>query len=270
MRIADIVINPEIMPREKLREPVVKRYRDRMLAGEVFPPGEVALLDGHYVLLDGWHRLEAAKRMGLEEFDVEALDCKTLDAAVWRAAGANREHGLASAPRDLAKAIDTLSRHCPDKTNAAIAEQIGCSISRVHSVRTRLAGPQNMATKRKGKDGKYRPAKYARKTCRPAQSKPGDQGMKTEGSAALRLQAVGGEHSSPAPDTPDPGLDNRKADADSGLKPGIADTQPEPATPEEWMALVDRAIAILESIPSDNPIVFAARAKVQNWIQAHP
>jgi hypothetical protein len=40
------------------------RYAEAMRMGEVFPPIVVGKKDGFYVLLDGWHRLDAAKRIG--------------------------------------------------------------------------------------------------------------------------------------------------------------------------------------------------------------
>ena len=64
------------------------------------PPVNLALLDGHYYIVDGHHRLAAARQLGALEADAEVteyLPAAASPAAAWHRARAafERETGLA-------------------------------------------------------------------------------------------------------------------------------------------------------------------------------
>ena len=73
---------------------VVAEYAERMAAGDKIPPLQVMRDDnGVNWLWDGWHRLEAATRNGLESIDC-AIRKGDRRAAMLASAGANTTHGL--------------------------------------------------------------------------------------------------------------------------------------------------------------------------------
>jgi len=65
--IQDIVIDETIYPRTGFDPDIVERYREAMAAGAIFPPLAITT-DGR--LLDGRHRLEAYKLIGMDEVEV--------------------------------------------------------------------------------------------------------------------------------------------------------------------------------------------------------
>lgn len=93
--LASIVTLPEMQPRDKgLNLPTLRRYKQAMEAGEVFPPILLARVNGALVLVDGWHRLEAMRALG--EWQVVAVVREARSMAEARLWGyeANRKHGL--------------------------------------------------------------------------------------------------------------------------------------------------------------------------------
>jgi ParB-like chromosome segregation protein Spo0J len=89
---------------------IVADYAEAMESGAVFPP-VVVFHDGgeEYWLADGFHRAEAAKRIGREEITAEVRLGSQRD-AVLHAVGANASHGLRRTPDDRRRAIETLLR----------------------------------------------------------------------------------------------------------------------------------------------------------------
>src|SRR3954463_11996111 len=86
----------------KLHAAQGKAYSDAMKAGQVFPPIEVMRVAGTLYLVDGFHRLAAARAADKEQqLEVKVLPDGTLDEARWRAFVANRQHGLPLKRKDL-------------------------------------------------------------------------------------------------------------------------------------------------------------------------
>jgi hypothetical protein len=71
----------------------VHRYRMAMKNGEEFPPLLVADIGGALVLLDGFHRRAAYEALGIDETEMEILECSSLAEAEWVAFAANMRHG---------------------------------------------------------------------------------------------------------------------------------------------------------------------------------
>jgi hypothetical protein len=65
----DLVLLPELSPREKLHEETVIRYMDTFIS---LPP--VRVQRGTRVVVDGYHRVEAATRLGLEAIPAEETE----------------------------------------------------------------------------------------------------------------------------------------------------------------------------------------------------
>jgi len=64
-------IRLDFQPRDNLIEETVQKYMALLRQGEKLPPLEVRFDGKHYFLADGFHRLEAARRMGLKTIAVE-------------------------------------------------------------------------------------------------------------------------------------------------------------------------------------------------------
>jgi hypothetical protein len=111
--------------RVELSLDTVNDYAEDMLRGVKFPP-VVVFFDGTtYHLGDGFHRVAAAKKAGLEVIDVDVRQGTARD-ALFYGIGANAAHGLRRSAADRRRAIESLLRdpewgRLPDRRLAEIA-----------------------------------------------------------------------------------------------------------------------------------------------------
>lgn len=98
--LADIIQDPLFQVREKLDAGTVARYADAMKAGIELPPIAVMKVNGAPMLIDGWHRVAAARRLGIEEL-VAIITEGSEDDLRWEAARANLTHGLPLKKKEL-------------------------------------------------------------------------------------------------------------------------------------------------------------------------
>lgn len=105
LSIASIQRDPRAQPRERLDENTVASYHVAMSTGAVFPPVVVC---GEF-LADGFHRLEAAVRAGLEEILAEVREGGLREAILF-SVGANATHGLPRTQADKRRAVLALLR----------------------------------------------------------------------------------------------------------------------------------------------------------------
>lgn len=107
-------------------------------------------------VIDGAHRLEAARLRGDHTIKARFLDCTDSEALVL-AMKANTSHGLPLAKADrLGGAKQVLTDH-PDWSDRAIAGITGLSAKTIASLRGRPSGEPDPAIKRIGRDGRQRP-----------------------------------------------------------------------------------------------------------------
>jgi hypothetical protein len=96
--IARLIVDPAMQVRTRLNSETVERYAEALRQSENperrFPPVQVAILGQAWHVVDGFHRIEAARAVGLERIAVEARPAATLEEARWRAGAANLTHGL--------------------------------------------------------------------------------------------------------------------------------------------------------------------------------
>lgn len=85
----------------------VDEYRDKMLAGEVFPPIVVFFDGSEYWLADGFQRAEAAEDAEQSEIECDVREGGQRDAILY-ACGANADHGARRTNADKRKAVMTL------------------------------------------------------------------------------------------------------------------------------------------------------------------
>lgn len=107
-------------------------------------------------VIDGLHRLEAAKLRGDRFIEARFLDCTDSEALVL-AMKANSSHGLPLSKADrVSGTLRVLSAH-PDWSDRAIAGITGLSAKTIASLRTRATGEPTLGSKRLGRDGRRRP-----------------------------------------------------------------------------------------------------------------
>jgi len=89
IKLSEIIIDDTIYPRNDIDPETIARYREALEAGATLPP-LVVMPDGR--LLDGRHRYEAYKLIGVEEVEVIVEEPDDPDA---RAVELNLRHGRA-------------------------------------------------------------------------------------------------------------------------------------------------------------------------------
>ena len=108
LRIADISRDQAFQTRVKGTVPAtVTRYATMLRQGMTPPPISVGLLEGRPVVLDGWHRIEAAESVGQQEITAKLFKV-TLPEALRIAATANLGHGVPLSRKDLRAALNKL------------------------------------------------------------------------------------------------------------------------------------------------------------------
>jgi ParB-like chromosome segregation protein Spo0J len=109
-----------------------------------------------YRVIDGMHRLTAAKLLGAETVNAVFIDCTDEEALVL-AIRSNTLHGLPLSKADrIAGAKRILMAH-PDWADRAVASVTGTSAKTIAVLRNRSAGEVDRPDKRLGRDGKRRP-----------------------------------------------------------------------------------------------------------------
>lgn len=119
LQIEDIRLDGGTQPRASINADVVTDYRERMEAGDAFPPVDVFYDGSNYWLADGFHRVNASI----------AADFKTIEATIhqgsqadaqWYSYKANREHdkaGLKRTNEDKRRAVEAALRTHPGKSD---------------------------------------------------------------------------------------------------------------------------------------------------------
>jgi len=129
VRLADLdmVQSRQLCVRVGLDEETVKAYTacfDRL------PPIRVFLVDGAKVVVDGNHRVEAARRLDLPEVDAEVKK-GTTDEAAEAAALANVGHGKPLSNAEKRTAVDRMLLLHPGRVNRWIARDVSVAPSTV-------------------------------------------------------------------------------------------------------------------------------------------
>lgn len=107
LRVADVVERPEYQFRVAgLVETRVRALVAALDAGVVLPPIDVARLGRALCAVDGFHRLEAARRSGHDGIEARVATMSREDATVY-AMAANVRHGLNLSGKDRAHIFNT-------------------------------------------------------------------------------------------------------------------------------------------------------------------
>ncbi len=132
--------------RAYFNELVISEYHDAMVEGAIFPP-VVVFYDGtHYWLVDGFHRLAAAKQCGRPTLDVTTTEGSRREAILY-AAGTNATHGLRRTNADKRKTVTKLleDKEWQQWSNREIARRCGVTHTFVSKLRRELVTKSHMA-----------------------------------------------------------------------------------------------------------------------------
>lgn len=164
------LLRHDLQVRAAMHGVTVDTYRDLMEAGTALPPVVVYVdTEGEHWLADGFHRLEAARRLGRAHIVADVRQ-GSRDEALWFAMGANREHGLRMTGDDIRQAVRLALKAWPSKSQQQIAQQVGCSQSLVSTVKTGVIARDNTALPETRVDsmGRTQPTAKPRATPAPA------------------------------------------------------------------------------------------------------
>lgn len=89
----DLILDREYQTRLALDHGAIRRYADAMRTGHKLPPITIARVDGAPVVIDGWHRVHAAKLAGIAALPALLIDPPEAELP-WLAAEANLRHGV--------------------------------------------------------------------------------------------------------------------------------------------------------------------------------
>jgi hypothetical protein len=105
VNISDIAQLNELQFREKLDLGKIQTYAHVYSSEEhSMPPIHLALIDGALVLVDGWHRLAALKKLGRTEAEA-IIEEMTIEQAIGKAALCNLKHGVPLSRREIKTAF---------------------------------------------------------------------------------------------------------------------------------------------------------------------
>lgn len=80
----------------------VHAYAEEMKAGAKFPPIEVGRLNDRLIVVDGYHRTEAHKRLGIEYIQANVKTYTNVKDIIYDSVKANNHHGVRYTPQDKA------------------------------------------------------------------------------------------------------------------------------------------------------------------------
>ncbi|MFC5659889.1 ParB/RepB/Spo0J family partition protein [Streptomyces nogalater] len=145
-----------------------ERHARRLAESETeWPPILVHRSTMH--VIDGMHRLRAAKEKGWHSIKAEFFD-GTAEAAFVEAVRANIRHGLPLSLEDRRSAAERIVASRQDMSDRAIAECTGLSTKTVGGIRRRLNGGSARQEVRLGRDGRRRPLSAAEGRRRAAEA----------------------------------------------------------------------------------------------------
>ncbi len=136
LKLAEIKQHSDFQPRESINQEIVETYINTF---NQLPPIIVFKIDektGWY-LVDGWHRVDAARKKGMAEIEV-IKNVGTWDEAREFSFDANRKHGLALSLKDRKKGAETKLVLHTERSNSWIAEECGLSDKTIESIREKL------------------------------------------------------------------------------------------------------------------------------------
>ena len=142
-------------PRVRIDRDVVHEYAERMRAGDRFPPVEVVFDGTDNWMIDGFHRILAAREAEKATFPAKVWE-GSHDDALWESLRANKEHGLRRSNEDKVRSVKQALLRRPQLSDSAIAEHVGVSHTMVAKYRGKVSATCNgcKSAERTGRDGR--------------------------------------------------------------------------------------------------------------------
>lgn len=117
---------------------VLGEYVEAIERGDTLPPvGVLRGEKGALFLWDGYHRVEAYKRLGRETISA-MVEEGTVEEGTWRAAAANKANGLRRTNADKRRAVEMALKVRPEMSDRSIADHCGVHHQLVADVRRSL------------------------------------------------------------------------------------------------------------------------------------
>jgi hypothetical protein len=153
----DVPVNV-LLPGLYLREAGTSHAHAQLLADasefSTLPP--ILVQRRGYRVIDGMHRLEAAKLRGERSIGARLVDC-TDEQALFLAIKSNTLHGLPLSRADRISGAKRILASHPDWSDRAVASVAGISAKTIAVLRNRSSDVVRSFDKRLGRDGKRRP-----------------------------------------------------------------------------------------------------------------
>ncbi|HMP82594.1 MAG TPA: ParB/RepB/Spo0J family partition protein [Verrucomicrobiota bacterium] len=121
LKLLEIVTDAGTQVRAGLNEATVTDYAEALADGAKFPPVVVFHDGDRYIAADGFHRIQAALRIGATQIECDVRKGGKTDALKF-ALGCNAHHGLRRTNSDKRHAVGMALKEFPKTSNAAIAE----------------------------------------------------------------------------------------------------------------------------------------------------
>ena len=126
LALDEIVIDAGMQCRAAMNDEVVDDYASMMREDVSFPPVAVFQIEGKNALVDGFHRVAAAKRSGRKSI-ASILRQGTRGDAIKFAITANTSHGLRFTNEDKRRAVNLAMKAFPESTDRELAKL--CAVS---------------------------------------------------------------------------------------------------------------------------------------------
>jgi hypothetical protein len=110
IKIEQVGFDEELYPRTRYDWFTANDYKNSMMTGAVFPPIEVALLNGKFYLIDGRHRIEAKKLLKEEHIQAIVHTNLSIKKIFEKAIELNIIHGRPLSFQDKIMVIDKLEK----------------------------------------------------------------------------------------------------------------------------------------------------------------
>jgi len=146
--VDDIILDERCQPRAILNAEAVQEYAELYAENAKLPPLDVVDVEGDLILIDGFHRLAAARQSDQSFVRVAVLERCDIDRAIWLAASRNQGHGVRRTSADKRQAVLLALRSAIGKEQSlrTIAEHVGVSKSTVHNIQQEIASASNLDT----------------------------------------------------------------------------------------------------------------------------
>lgn len=142
-----------IQTRCGINEETVADYCQDFLNGVQFPPIDVFTDGNGWFLVDGFHRVLAAKRAEFKDILATIHDGTRSDAVLYALSKANAVNGMRRTRDDKEYCVKLALKECPEKSDNWIAETLRVSHSTVAKYRGQVANLATGDDKRIGKNG---------------------------------------------------------------------------------------------------------------------